>query len=155
MQDHQTTGHISEALFWPRLLLSYLEAIDTEEPGSRAMAHFLATDSLGFRDGAIWQNLLVRSETRQRLTSALAALVEVPQKTWRMALQESTEVIGRLQKPLSFLKTHIRWKQDPDANAFKQALEQVYALSSDQELRQRQIEVLGLWLSDSSEQTAP
>ena len=149
LDAHQQTGASSETLFWPRLLQDFLRTMEDETLGSRALAHFFATESLGFEHGTIWEKLFLEEPKRLRLVTALESATSVPQELWEGALEESTEVIGRLQKPLAFLKDHMKWKQDPGSNAFQKALDQLYALSQDPELRDRQIEVLGAWLRGS------
>ncbi len=148
---HQATGSLNEDLFWPRLLQSFLDTMEQEPLGSRALAGFLASDALGFQSGAIWNRLLLEESPRYRLSEALTVMGNVPQELWQGMLTEATELLGRMQKPLAFLKDRIEWKEDPGSNAFQKALEQMFALSRNPELRDSQLEVLNLWLNNDSE----
>lgn len=145
---HQETGGIQELLFWPRLFRDALTSFEQEPLGSLALSRFLASPELDFANGQRWQRILVEEEARSIASQALTTLSNVKESLWQAVMIEATDLVGRLQKPLAFLQRRIVWQEDPDHNAYRRALDHLYGLSDDPDLRQKQIEVLTLWLRD-------
>ena len=90
----------------------------------------------------------MEEEARSIASQALTTLSNVKESLWQAVMIEATDLVGRLQKPLAFLQRRIVWQEDPDHNAYRRALDHLYGLSDDPDLRQKQIEVLTLWLRD-------
>ncbi len=143
---HQSTGAMTEDLFWPRLLAEGNQLLQTETAGAGVLARWLATDQLGFTDGERWLHLLQDSAARGVTAAALAAAVATPENLWRDALLESSDLLTRLQRPLAYLKSRLIWHIEPEHNGFRHALDRIWMLASDAQLNQQQADVLERWL---------
>lgn len=148
LQTVQESGAMEEDLFWPRWMAALLKTIDGEPQGSLAVAAFLADPRFDLRTGKIWDRLMSPGIEQDRFVAAVAVIENVPEKVWQAALVESADLSARLEKALNYLSERAVWKVDPEHNAFRIALEKVRQLSSDSFLRQKQNEVLKLWLRD-------
>jgi hypothetical protein len=145
---HQQAGSSSEPSFWSKMMLNLVQSIDTEPLGARALSRFLADPRLGFVEGKLWMQAMTDAKYRQPLTDALTSLSSVSEHLWREALVESSELLGRLSKALGYMKQRMVWKEDPEHNAYRIVIDQLYSLSSDVALRDHQIEILQLWFRD-------
>jgi hypothetical protein len=148
LELHQEAGASPETAFWSKLMLNFVQSIQQEPVGARAAARFLADPRLGFVQGKLWMQALTDGKYRQPLTEALTSLSSVSEQLWREALVESSDLLARLSKALGYMKQRMVWKEDPEHNAYRIVIDQLYALSSDAALRDRQIEILQLWFRD-------
>ncbi len=145
---HQEAGASSEPSFWSKMMLNLVQSIDTEPLGARALSRFLADPRLGFVEGKLWTQALTDGNYRQPLAEALTSLSSVSEHLWREALLESSDMLARLSKALGYMKQRMVWKEDPEHNAYRMVIDQLYSLSSDAALRDSQIEILKLWFRD-------
>ncbi len=148
MSLHQDIGAVPETAFWSKVGLNFVQAIESEPLGSRALSSFLAEPKLGFIQGGIWIKALTMPSARHSMAEALSSLSAVSENLWREALVESSQLLGRLGKAFGYMKQRMVWKEDPEHNAFRQVIDQLYALSSDATLREDQIALLNAWFRD-------
>jgi hypothetical protein len=148
LQLHQEAGASTETAFWSKMMLNLVDSIQQEPVGARAASRFLADPRLGFVQGKLWMQALTDAKYRQPLAEALTSLSSVSEQLWREALVESSDLLARLSKALGYMKQRMVWKEDPEQNAYRIVIDQLYSLSSDPALRDRQIEILQLWFRD-------
>jgi hypothetical protein len=142
----QMAGEFTEPLFWRNWADSFLASIESQDDGAVAMANFLAQKRFDFADGKIWMELLHPTDLQNKAILALEAVDSVPENIWRAAIVEGSDLSVRLTKALSYLRSHLIWKIDPDHNAYRIALDQLFELSQDENLRDKQLELVTLWL---------
>jgi hypothetical protein len=148
LQLHQEAGASTESSFWSKMMLNLVQSIQNESLGARALSRFLADPRLGFVQGKIWIETLTEAKYRQPMADALISLSSVSEHLWREALLESSDLLSRLSKALGYMKQRMVWKEDPEHNAYRIVIDQLYSLSRDGNLRDRQVEILQLWFRD-------
>jgi len=151
---HQDIGASEETGFWSLMMLDMVQSIQSEPLGARAFSRFLADPKLGFIQGGIWIRALNDDMARHKMAEALTSLNSIPEDLWREALVESSELLGRLSNALGYMKQRMVWKEDPEHNAYRQVIDQLYFLSSEATLRESQVEVLKLWFRDDEPRMA-
>jgi hypothetical protein len=148
LELHQQAGASKEPSFWSKMMLNIVQSIQNESLGARALSRFLADPRLGFVQGKIWMETLTDAKYRQPMAEALISLSSVSEHLWREALVESSDLLSRLSKAFGYMKQRMVWKEDPEHNAYRIVMDQLYSLSRDGTLRDRQIEILQLWFRD-------
>ena len=142
-----------EPLFWRNWTDGILASMESEDAGALALEGFLAQRRFGFSvdQGALWLELLRPGIIQSRALSAIEAIDSVPEFLWHNAMLEVTELSGRLTRALAYLKDKLIWNVDPDRNAYRIALDQLYEFSQDKDLREKQLELVTLWFSGEPE----
>lgn len=145
-----------EPLFWRNWFENLTNSMDIRTEGSFALSSFLSEKRFGVSvdEGGLWLPLLRPGQLQDRAVAAIAAMDSVPEPLWQNALIEMTDLSARLTRALGFLKTNLVWNVDPDHNAYRIALDKAYELSQDKDLRDKQIELITLWLSNRPEPLA-
>lgn len=133
-----------DPLFWRNWVRNLLDSAQNDS--SFAMASFLSEKRFDLTTGSIWLSVLHPTELQNKAVAAIGAVDSVPEDLWRQALLESTDLFARVSKALNYLKTHIVWRVNPNHNAYQIALNQLFELSTDQDLRDKQVELVTLWL---------
>ncbi len=142
----QEASAFEEPLFWRNWADSILNSVADHSDGAAALANFLHQKRLDFDSGNLWVGLLHPGDLQAKAVLAIKAVDSVPETIWRAALNEEAQLSARLVRAFDFLRSHIIWKVDPEHNAFSIALDQLYELSRDETLRNKQLEVVKLWL---------
>ncbi|MBC7532690.1 MAG: hypothetical protein H7318_14040 [Oligoflexus sp.] len=143
----QEASDFAEPLFWRNWAASFLATIDDSGDGALAMANFVAQKRFQLSEGKLWIDILHSSDLQNKAILALEAVDSVPENIWREAIEEGADISSRLVKAFSYLRSHLEWKVDPDHNAYRIALDQLFELSQDQNLRDKQLELVTLWLN--------
>lgn len=146
----QQAGDFAEPLFWRNWADSFLATIESQGDGALALTNFIGQKRFDFGNGKLWMNILHPTDLQNKAILALDAVDSIPEHIWRGALEEGTDISARLVKALSYLRSHLLWKFDPDHNAYRIALDQLFELSQDQNLRDKQLELVKLWLNGES-----
>jgi hypothetical protein len=147
---------MDDPLFWPKWFRALLDPLETHDAGALALGGFIGEKRLAFSadNGALWLAFLRPGDPQRHAVEAIEAIDSVSEERWRGALTELTNLSSRLTRALGFLKTHMIWKVDPDHNAYRTALDQLYELSHDEDLRIKQIELITFWLAKDSQSKA-